>query len=53
VIPLEDTYYNEGATSCVKQKTLLALDAKRALQDIAEVLPGDFKARHYGQFPKR
>jgi len=52
VTPLEDTYYNEGATSCVKQKTLLALDAKRALQDIAEVLPGDFKARRYGQFPE-
>jgi len=51
--PLEDTYYNEGATSCVKQKTLLALDAKHALQDIAQVLPGDFKTRHYGQFPKR
>jgi hypothetical protein len=50
VAPLEDTYYNEGATSCVNQKTLLALDAKRGLQDIAQVLPGDFKARHYGQF---
>jgi hypothetical protein len=53
VSPLEDTYYNEGATSCVKQKTLLALDAKHALQDIAQVLPGDFKARRYGQLPKR
>jgi len=53
VAPLEDTYYNEGGTSCVKQKTLLALDAKRALQDIAQVLPSDFKPRHYGQFPKR
>ena len=52
VTPLEDTYYNEGATSCVKQKTLLALDAKRGLQDIAQVLPGDFKSRRYGQFPK-
>jgi hypothetical protein len=52
VTPLEDTYYNEGATSCVKQKTLLALDAKRALQDIAQVLPSDFKAQHYGQSPK-
>src|SRR6266478_7460563 len=53
VTPLEDTYYNEGATSCVKQKTLLALDAKSALQDIAQVLPSDFKAQHYGQSPKR
>jgi hypothetical protein len=53
VAPLEDTYYNEGATSCVKQKTLLALDAKRALQNIAQVLPGDFKARHYAQCPKQ
>jgi hypothetical protein len=53
VTPLEDTYYNEGATSCVKQKALLALDAKHALEDIAQVLPSDFKARHYGQFPKR
>jgi len=53
VTPLEDTYYNEGATSCVQQKTLLGLDAKRALQDIAEVLPGDVKPQHYGQFPKR
>jgi hypothetical protein len=52
VSPLEDTYYNEGATSCVKQKTLVALDAKRALKEIAQVLPRDFKARHYGQFPK-
>jgi hypothetical protein len=52
VTPLEDTYYNEGATSCVKQKTLLALDAKHALENIAQVLPSDFKARHYGQFPK-
>lgn len=53
VAPLADTYYNEGATSCVKQKTLLALDAKRALQDMAQLLPGDFKARHYAQSPKR
>lgn len=53
VNPLEDTYYNEGATSCVSQKTLLALDAKHALQGIAQVLPSDFKARRYGQFPKR
>jgi hypothetical protein len=53
VKPLEDTYYNEGATSCVKQKTLLALDAKHALEDIAQVLPSDFNARHYGQFPKQ
>lgn len=53
VAPLEDTYYNEGAIPCVKQKTLLALDAKRGLQDIAQVLPGDFKTRHYGQFPER
>jgi hypothetical protein len=52
VTPLEDTYYNEGATSCVKKKTLLALNAKRALEDIAQVLPSDFKARHYGQSPK-
>jgi len=53
VKPVEDTYYNEGATSCVKQKTLLALDAKRALQEIAQELPADFKTRHYGQFPQR
>ncbi len=53
VSPLEDTYYNEGATSCVKQKTTLALDAKHGLKDIAQVLPGDFKARHYGQFAER
>lgn len=53
VNPLEDTYYNEGATSCVSQKTLLALDAKHALQGIAQVLPSDFKARRYGQYPKR
>ena len=33
VNPLEDTYGNEGATSCVKQKTLLALNVKRGLQD--------------------
>jgi hypothetical protein len=52
VAPLEDTYYNEGATSCVKQRTLVALDAKRGLQDIAEVLPGNFKARHYGKIIK-
>ena len=51
VNPLEDTYSNEGATSCVKQKTLLALNVKRGLQDIAQVLPADFKVRHYGQFP--
>ena len=48
VMPLEDEYYNEGATSCVKKKTLLALDAKHALQDIAQVLPVDFKAPRYG-----
>jgi hypothetical protein len=52
VNPVEDTYYNEGATSCVKQKTLLALDANRALQDIAQVLPSDFEARRYGLPPK-
>jgi hypothetical protein len=53
VAPVEDTYYNEGATSCVKHKTRLALDTKSALQQIAQVLPGDFKGRHYGQFPER
>jgi hypothetical protein len=53
VAPLEDTYYNEGATSCVKHKTRLALNTKSALQQIAQVLPGDFKVRHYGQFPER
>ena len=53
VAPVKDTYYNEGATSCVKQKTPLALDVNRSLQDIAQVLPVDFKARHYGQFPER
>ena len=46
--PLEDEYYNEGATSCVKLRTLLALDATHRLQNIANVLPGDFKVRHYG-----
>ena len=53
VAPLEDVYYDEGATSCVKHKTRLALDTKSALQQIAQVLPGDFKVLHYGQFPKR
>jgi len=53
VTPLEDAYYNEGATSCVKQKTPLALDAKHGLKGIAQVLPADFKAQHYGQFPER
>lgn len=51
VSPLEDEYYNEGATSCVKQKTRLALDTKHGLQNIVQLLPADFKARHYGQFP--
>ncbi|HTQ59508.1 MAG TPA: hypothetical protein VMI32_04750 [Candidatus Solibacter sp.] len=52
VSPLEDEYYNEGATSCVKQRTLIALDTKRGLQDIAEVLRGNFKAERYGQLAK-
>ena len=53
VAPVKDTYYNEGATSCVKKKTPVALDAKRALQAVAQVLPADFQMRHYGQFPER
>jgi hypothetical protein len=50
VAPVEDAYYNEGATSCVKRKTRLALDTKSALQQIVKVLPGDFKGQHYGNF---
>ena len=53
VAPVKDTYYNDGAISCVKKKTPLALDAKRASQAVAQVLPADFKIRHYGQFPER
>jgi len=37
----------------VKKKTPVALDAKRALQAVAQVLPADFQMRHYGQFPER
>jgi len=53
VAPVKDTYYNEGATSCVKKRTLLALDAKRGFQAIAQVIPADFKAQPYGHFPER
>jgi hypothetical protein len=53
VAPVKDTYYNEGATSCVKKRTLLALDAKRGFQAIAQVLPADFKSQPYGHFPER
>ena len=51
--PVKDTYYNEGATSCVKRKTVLALDVRRSLQAIAEVLPADFKTQHYGRYLER
>jgi len=53
VAPVKDTYYNEGATSCVKKNTAVALDAERALKAVAQVLPADFKSRHYGQFLER
>jgi len=52
VSPLEDSYENEGATSCVKQKTLLALDMEHGLKDTAKVLPSSFSVRHYGHFPE-
>jgi hypothetical protein len=53
VAPVKDTYYNEGATSCVKTRTRLALDAKRASQAVGQVLPADFKMEHYGHYPER
>ena len=53
VRPLEDAYYNEGATSCVKQKTLLKLNAKEGLQSISKALPPNFTTVHYGKFPER
>jgi hypothetical protein len=53
VSPVADTYYNDGATSCVKHRTLLALDIGRGSKESAQVLPRNFKVLHYGQFPER
>jgi hypothetical protein len=39
--------------SCVKKRTLLALDAKHGFQAIAQVLPADFKSQPYGHCPER
>jgi hypothetical protein len=53
VAPVKDTYYNEGATSCVKRKTPLALEVRRSLQAVAQVFPADFRTQHYGHYLER
>ncbi len=52
VKPLADTHYNEGASSCVKQKTLLTLNGKQGLQSIAKILPTGFQIVRYAKFPE-
>lgn len=48
IAPVRDTYYNEGATSCVRRKTAVALNSKRELQTVASVLPAGFVPQRYG-----
>ena len=53
VSPLPDTFYNDGAVSCVKHRTAVALDAARSWQGVAQELPPDFKAQHFGHFSQK
>ena len=51
VAPLDDTYYNEGAISCVQQKTSLGFDLASSLQNI-EILPASFTPQRYARYAR-